>query len=100
LYDILEKEVVPLFYDRSTEGLPHAWIARIKNSMRLLCPVYNTHRMVSEYAERFYFPANARYRKLTANGLEGARALVAWKQRLDEKWAQVKVEKVETRAPK
>jgi starch phosphorylase len=96
LYDILEKEVVPLFYDRSTDGIPRAWVARIKNSMKLLCPVFNTHRMVSEYTERFYLPATERYFRLTADGLERAKALSAWKQRVQEQWPQVRVEKVET----
>jgi starch phosphorylase len=67
LYDILEKEVVPLYYDRGVEGTPRAWLSRVKNSMRRLVPFFNTHRMVSEYAERFYFPATARYHHLTAN---------------------------------
>ncbi len=96
LYDILEKEVVPLFYDRGGEGVPRAWIARIKNSMRLLCPVFNTNRMVAEYATRFYFPATERYEDLTKDNLEAARELVDWKKRLRDKWSQIRVERVET----
>jgi starch phosphorylase len=98
LYDILEKEIVPLFYDRSTEGLPRAWIARIKNSMRILCPVFNTNRMVSEYTERYYIPATQRFRTLTANHLERAEALVEWKQRVRAQWPKVRVEKVTMQA--
>ncbi|HZO90407.1 MAG TPA: alpha-glucan family phosphorylase [Chthonomonadaceae bacterium] len=99
LYDTLEKEIVPLFYDRSTEGLPRAWIARIKNSMRQLCPEFNTHRMVSEYAERFYIPQTQRYRRLTANNLRRAQALVEWKQKVRAQWPQVRVERVEMQKP-
>ena len=57
LYDILESELVPLFYERGTDGLPRRWIAKMKASMRELCPAFNTNRMVREYAERFYVPA-------------------------------------------
>src|SRR5579871_787088 len=96
LYDILEKEVVPLFYDRSTEGIPRAWVSRIKNSMHTLCPVFNTHRMVAEYAERFYLPATTRYQNLAADNLTHARALVNWKQRMHAQWPQVRIEQVET----
>lgn len=96
LYDILEKEVVPLFYDRGGEGIPRAWIARIKNSMRMLCPVFNTNRMVAEYATRFYFPATERYERLTADDLAAARELVDWKKRMRDKWSQIRIEKVET----
>ncbi len=98
LYDILEKEVVPLFYDRSTDGLPRAWIARIKNSMRLLCPVFNTHRMVSEYTERFYLPATDRHEALLAEDLKRAKDLVVWKQRVRDQWANVRIESVRTTA--
>ncbi len=98
LYDILEKEVVPLFYDRSTEGIPRGWISRIKNSMRMLCPVFNTDRMVAEYAERFYFPAMSRYNSLMENDLTRAKQLVEWKNRLREFWPQIKVGEVEMQA--
>ena len=97
LYDTLEKEVVPLFYDRSGGGIPRAWIARIKNSMRELCPVFNTHRMVSEYAERFYFPASLRHDALMSDGLARAKSLVAWKLCMREEWSKVKIESVETK---
>jgi starch phosphorylase len=57
LYELLEREVIPLFYERAPDGLPSGWIARVKASMRRLCPYYNTDRMVTEYVERFYLPA-------------------------------------------
>ena len=98
LYDLLEKEVIPLFYDRNTEGVPRAWIARVKNSMRELVPVFNTHRMVAEYATKFYFPATQRYHALMANDLARAKNLLDWKRRVGEQWNRVRVENVETSA--
>jgi starch phosphorylase len=56
LYDVLEKEVVPIYYERDGRGLPRKWIARMKHALKSLGPLYNTHRMVSEYARRFYVP--------------------------------------------
>ncbi len=97
LYDLLEKEVVPLFYDRSTDSIPRAWLARIKNSMRLLCPVFNTHRMVSEYAETYYLPASQRYLMLAQDGLTRAKTLVEWKNKVQSQWPQARVERVETK---
>ena len=52
LYDLLENEIVPLFYDRGADGLPRGWIAQMKSAMRKLCPVFNTNRMVHEYTRR------------------------------------------------
>jgi starch phosphorylase len=54
LYDVLEKQVVPLFYERDGRGIPRKWIARMKHALKSLGPLFNTHRMVSEYARRFY----------------------------------------------
>ena len=48
IYNILEKEAVPLFYDRGADGLPRGWITRMKKAMRVLCPKFNAHRMVQE----------------------------------------------------
>jgi glycogen phosphorylase len=54
LYALLENEIVPLFYDRDARGIPTGWVARIRASMKSLLPVFNTHRMVTEYAMRVY----------------------------------------------
>lgn len=57
LYHLLSNEVIPLFYDRGNGAIPRKWIARMRNAMRTIIPVYNTHRMVMEYATKYYFPA-------------------------------------------
>jgi starch phosphorylase len=95
LYDLLEQEVVPLFYDRGTDELPHRWIAQMKVSIGTLCHFFNTHRMVQEYTERFYLPSTNRYQQLTADGMKRARALAAQKVRVREGWSQIRVEPVE-----
>ena len=59
LYRMLESEVVPMFYTRGRDGLPREWIRRMKNAMRTVCPVFNGSRMVREYTERMYLPADA-----------------------------------------
>ncbi len=56
LYDLLGNEVIPRFYSRDTTGIPRKWIAMVRNSMRTLIPVFNTHRMVTDYARKYYFP--------------------------------------------
>jgi len=91
IYDLLEKEVVPLFYDRGRDSLPDGWIARMKASMRHLCPVFNTNRMLCEYSERFYVPAASRYHDLIADGASRARELASWKSRVFQNWAKVRM---------
>jgi hypothetical protein len=57
LYELLEREVVPAFYERDPSGLPRAWIARMRESMPTLTPTYSANRALREYAERYYVPA-------------------------------------------
>jgi starch phosphorylase len=99
LYDLLENDVVPLFYGRAADGLPRGWIQRMKRSMRLLTPVFSTNRMLWEYAERYYVPAAHCYEQLTAEGVSRARRLAAWKAAIRKGWGSVKIESVEDARP-
>jgi starch phosphorylase len=91
LYDIIEKQIIPQFYHRSIDNIPREWIARMKMCIRKLAPVFNTNRMVREYAEKFYIPADARGKQLAANNLERSIALASVKDKLRHKWAGVKI---------
>jgi starch phosphorylase len=51
---VLEQEIIPLFYQRGKDGIPHQWLRRVRHSMATLIPAYNTERMVVEYAEKYY----------------------------------------------
>ncbi len=79
IYEMLEKEVIPMFYDRGRDRLPRRWIDRMKASMRATCPVFNANRMVHEYYERFYYPCAEMSEHLSADNFARARALAAWK---------------------
>ncbi len=94
LYDLLEKEVIPLFYDRGADNLPRGWIARMKATLGMLAPVFNTNRMVRQYAEMFYAPAAQAWDELVANGMEKARELSAWRHRLRERFTNVRIDSV------
>jgi len=72
LYDLLEKNIIPLFYDRDSHDVPVKWIEKMKSCIANLAPQFNTNRMVQEYTENLYLPALERGRKLAANKLEGA----------------------------
>ena len=91
LYDVLEREVIPLFYDRDRTGLPREWIQRSKSCLRLLAPEFNTHRMLMDYTEQMYLPAARARLALTANNYEKARALAAWRAKVRSEWPKVAV---------
>jgi len=86
MYNLLENEVAPLFYTRTADNLPRAWIWRMKKSMKRITPRFNTHRMVGEYTRRFYNPAAARWRYLTAEAMTRAKALSTWKANIKVAW--------------
>jgi starch phosphorylase len=95
IYDVLEQEVIPAFYDRGVDGLPRRWISMMKSCIRELGIVFNTNRMVYDYADRIYLPAGKRQAHLLEADARAARALVSWKRRVRECWSDVRVERVD-----
>src|SRR6185503_3419168 len=82
LYDLLEREVVPLFYERDAAGLPQGWISRMRASMGGLPAVFNTDRMVHEYFKQYYEPATRDVRRLSENDFGPTREAAAWVARV------------------
>ncbi len=99
LYDLLEQEVVPLFYLRGSDGLPRQWIQKMKASMEAVCPIYNTHRMLQQYTERYYIPACERHARLAAEDMAPVKALADWKVRVRAAWPRVRIEQVGSDIP-
>jgi starch phosphorylase len=95
IYDLLEQEIVPQFYTRTSDGLPRAWLRMMKRSISSCCPIFNTNRMVQEYVEKCYWPSAQRFAMLSADGLKKAAQLARWRKRLAQAWSAVRVEAVE-----
>jgi starch phosphorylase len=91
LYECLEQEVIPLFYERDSENVPRGWVAKMKDAIRLNCPVFNTARMVRDYATQGYFPSSDRYQDMIANRYLAAKELAHWKADLFEHWYDIKI---------
>ncbi|MHC4187351.1 MAG: alpha-glucan phosphorylase, partial [Planctomycetota bacterium] len=98
LYNILENEVVPLFYTRSADHLPRAWINRMKNAIKNIAPKFSTQRMVGEYTRRFYNHAAARWNYLTENEMARIKDLAQWKENLRSAWPELAINKVDINA--
>ena len=94
LYSLLENEVIPLFYTRSADNLPRAWIHRAKKSIKWIAPRFNTHRMVAQYTRRLYNPAAARWQCLTAEACARARAFARWKVDMENAWPELAIKDV------
>lgn len=94
LYDILEKDIVPLFYDRDPDNIPRGWVSMMKGSLFQLCPMFNTHRMVEEYWDRFYIPAAEQGFRLMDRDHEALKALAQWREKIMYNWANVAIKDV------
>jgi glycogen phosphorylase len=90
LYDLLEREVIPEFYARDENGIPTAWVARMRESMAQLTPRFSAGRAVREYTEQHYLPAAAAYRARAAVKGVAGRQLVDWQRTLEQKWAALR----------
>ena len=100
LYALLEREIVPAFYARDDQGIPSAWLARVRASMATLTSRFSTNRTVREYTERYYLPAAAAFRARAADGGTLGARLVEWERHLAEHWGEARfgAVRVETRA--
>ena len=97
LFDLLEQQVVPLFYDRSRGGpVPRTWVRRVKASLRTLGPRVEASRMVRDYVQQMYEPAAERADTMAVDGWAKARSLATWKRRVAEAWDAVTVAAVES----
>src|SRR6267378_4320424 len=90
LYALLEREVIPAFYIRDANGIPPAWVARMRESMAQLTPQFSANRMVREYTDTFYAPAAASYRARSADKAALGTQLAAWTRDLAKHWPDVR----------
>jgi starch phosphorylase len=94
LYDILEKEIVPLFYERDKDEIPRGWVAKMKQAIYFNTPQFNTARMVKDYANHGYFAASDRAQTLISQNYGPGRELAVWQLRLTEHWYDIRFEEI------
>jgi starch phosphorylase len=97
LYDLLEDKVIPEFYDRDAQGIPVAWVARMRESMARLTPHFSATRAVREYTEQHYLPGAVIYRRRAADKGATGKEIVDWRRNWDEnraalRFGEVKIE--------
>lgn len=98
LYDLLEREIVPTFYDRGRDGLPRDWIRMMKNSIRGTGKHFSFHRMLMEYSNHYYDPALENARRLKAGKLEAARSVADYLDLARREWHALSIEDLRTTA--
>jgi starch phosphorylase len=86
LYDLLEREVIPEFYERNETDIPSRWLSRMRESMARLTPVFSANRAVCEYTTQHYHPAAAAYQLRSADKGAIGKQIAEWQQHLEQKW--------------
>lgn len=96
LYNLIENEVAPLYYNScQNEKLPRGWIRWMKSCIKYCAPQFSTHRMVADYARKFYTPSAMRFNYMSQDNMLRSKELTAWKSELGSKWDSIKIVNVE-----
>ncbi|MCH3968968.1 MAG: alpha-glucan family phosphorylase [Prevotella sp.] len=91
IYNLLENEIVPLYYDQGKDGYSHNWVSVIKNSIATIAPHYTMKRQLDDYYNKFYIKEAERFKKLSANDNRLAKEIALWKEEVAQRWDSIKV---------
>ncbi len=91
LYNCIENEVVPMFYNRDNNDLPRTWIKRMKTAIRELGSQFSTHRMLREYTEKLYIPAHEGWKRFSADGGKYAQEFAEWRKTITGAWKEIEI---------
>lgn len=91
LYDILEEEIIPAFYERNDEDIPEKWVAMMKKNFAEIAPHFTTRRMLEDYFEKFYYPLFDMAQNAWDENFQSVRSLVSWKRKIWAAWDQITV---------
>ncbi|WP_455536556.1 alpha-glucan family phosphorylase [Prevotella koreensis] len=100
IYGLLENEIVPLYYNKNSEGYSDGWINVIKNSIATIAPHYTMKRQLDDYYDKFYTKEALRFKELSANNNQVAKELAQWKETVAERWDAIHVVSSENNIPK
>lgn len=99
LYNVLENEIIPLYYERGRDDIPRQWVTAMKWSMQTVCPQFSTNRMVADYFNKFYTNASRRYINMTSDDFKKSKELKSWKDNIYSKWSKVSFENTMSEMP-
>jgi starch phosphorylase len=98
LYDLLERDIIPLFYQRGRDSLPREWIKMMKATMREIGQSMSSHRMLMDYSNKFYFPALKNYQRIIKTDYSESKALAAYFAKLEASWGKIRIGEIVSNA--
>ena len=91
IYNILEREIIPMYYSHGSNGYSREWVHTIKNSIAMIAPHYTMKRQLDDYYTKFYTPQSNRFKLLSADNNKVAKDIAAWKELVASRWDNIKV---------
>ncbi len=91
IYNTIEEQIVPLYYDRAEDGVPHRWVNSVKKCIADIASNFTTNRMLIDYEERFYNKLAARKRTILDNNYMMAREIAQWKRKVSAAWDNIAI---------
>ncbi len=91
IYNLLENEIIPTYFERDEAGIPQKWVSYVQNIIAEVAPNFTMKRMLDDYYRKFYIPLHARSRKIQADHYAGALEMVEWKNRMTTHWPTIRV---------
>ncbi|MBQ7667788.1 MAG: alpha-glucan family phosphorylase [Clostridia bacterium] len=98
IYTTLEKEILPLYYKKSSDGLPNGWIEKMKASIKVVAPEFSTERMLKEYTTNLYMPQIERTAEVSKNNFEKVYSLTDWKENIEQNWNSLHINPINLNA--
>jgi starch phosphorylase len=95
LYEILQDQVLPLYYDRGSMGYSPEWLRMAKRSIATILPQFNSARMVTDYLRKFYLPASQQGRRYAEGQFARAKDIAHWKKSVRAAWPQVTIRRLD-----
>ncbi len=89
IYNIIEDQIAPMYYDKDENGISPTWVKTIKNTIAYVASNFTTHRMLGDYERQFYVPMSVRYQKMIANNFQMAIDLSEWKKKINREWNNI-----------
>ncbi|MFK8264985.1 alpha-glucan family phosphorylase [Capnocytophaga cynodegmi] len=96
IYNIIEDEIAPAFYEKDRDGISQRWCSFIKNTIAKVAVNFTTTRMLTDYENQFYYPMSERVASLKKNNYATAIEISAWKRKVSQEWDNIKVVEVIT----
>ncbi|MBK9290451.1 MAG: alpha-glucan family phosphorylase [Bacteroidetes bacterium] len=99
IYNLLENEIIPAYYDRNAQGIPERWVKFIQNNLAMIAPHYTMKRMLEDYYAKFYNKLIARAKAINAHDFELAQHMAAWKKKVSEAWNNIEISSIKIPDP-